>query len=101
MQRMNPPSVMFGSKHDQALLNDVVYELDIPVTTLDPCLYRTGRYLSSGYADDRRTNCSGIVPVIQHFNFAVGRDTKIMMAKKDGGWYLSDDELSCRAGGVV
>ena len=98
MNRMSPPSVMFVSKHDQALLNDVVYDLDIPIQTLDPCLYRSGTYLTRGYADDRRTNCSGITPVIQHFNWVVGRDTKIKMAKDDGGWYLSEDESACLIG---
>ena len=96
MERMNPPSVMFGSKDDQTLLNEVVYELDIPVTTLNPCRFRTGAYFMKGYADDRRTNCSGVVPAVQHFNFAVGQDAKIEMAKRNGGWYLSDDEQSCR-----
>jgi hypothetical protein len=95
--RMNPPNVMYDSKHDQTLINEVVRDLDISVTALDPCLYRSGTFLTKGYVDDRRTNCTGVTPVMQHFNFVVGKDAKITLAKKDRGWYLSPNETACLA----
>ncbi len=39
-----------------------------------------------------------MLPVAQHYNCIVGARAKVQMAKEHGGWYLSDDEASCRSG---
>ena len=99
---MRPPSVtMLGTKNDQTLLNEIVNNkhrgFNLTVKILDPCIYRSGMFIKSGFPDENHTLCPPTVtPAVQHFNWVVGKAAKIQLAKADGGWYLSANESTCK-----
>jgi hypothetical protein len=100
MHCLNPPTTRFFSENDQEILNDIIKDqtlsLNISIKILDPCKYRSGMYVEIGYPDDKYTYCPpSIQPVLQHFNWIKGESEKIKKAKRNGGWYLSDDGRTC------
>ena len=100
MKRMQPSALSFTSKHDQDLLKEVIEEQNsnskIKINILDPCTYRSGKYLINGFPDDRHTQCSpDAIPAVQHLNWIVGIESKIQTAKNIKGWFLSEDKTTC------
>jgi hypothetical protein len=88
-----------SSTNDQIVLNELVVEQRANYTVLDRCLYRSGTYYYYKTNAEYQRACSGVLPVVQHYNWIVGARAKVQLAKAHGGWYLSDDEGSCLHGG--
>ena len=98
MHRMRNILARGGRTNDQILLNELVAEQRVNFTVLDRCLYRSGTFYTHAYKREYQLACQGVLPVAQHYNCIVGARAKVQMAKEHGGWYLSDDEASCRSG---
>jgi hypothetical protein len=96
MDRMQKIHRENGTTNDQILLNAVVSELQPNFTTFDKCLYRSGVYNTGGFIDEYKRLCAGVRPVVQHHNWIIGAETKVQMSKKVGGWFMNDDDLTCR-----
>ena len=96
MDRMQRIHSVGGTTNDQILLNMVVAEQLPNHTLFDRCLYRSGTFKTGGYMLEYQRACQGILPVAQHHNWIVGASSKVRMAKESGGWFVSEDERSCR-----
>ena len=96
MDRMQKTHLEGGTTNDQILLNAVVSEQLPNFTIFDRCLYRSGTYNTGGFMLEYQQACNGIHPVSQHHNWIVGAGSKVQMAKDNGGWFLSEDALTCR-----
>lgn len=96
MDRMQYIHSNNGNTNDQIILNAVVSDLSPNFTVFDRCLYRSGTYNTGGYMLEYQQACKGVRPVAQHHNWIVGAESKVQMAKASGGWFLSDDALTCR-----
>ena len=93
MDRMQRIHSAGGSTNDQIILNAVVEDQHPNFTVFDRCLYRSGTYNTGGYMLEYQRACSGVVhPVAQHHNWIVGAQSKVRMARANGGWFLSDDD---------
>lgn len=91
MDRMQRVFANHGETNDQIVLNDVIADWLPNFTVLDKCLYRSGAYNAGQAGEEEGKRCSGIRPVAQHHNWIVGLEAKVSMAKRTGGWFLTDD----------
>ena len=96
MDRMQTIHSNGGTTNDQILLNMVVADQLPNYTLFDRCLYRSGTFNTGGYVLEYQRACQGVLPVAQHHNWIVGASSKVQKAKESGGWFMSDDENSCR-----
>lgn len=81
---------------DQQALNEVIKKME-SFSTFDQCLFRSGAAFHKDGKGLYHDKCQGIRTVVQQHNWMVGAQSKIEFAKEHGAWYLSHDDLTCRA----
>jgi len=96
MDRMQKIHAVNGTTNDQILLNAVVADQLPDFSVFDRCLYRSGTYNTGGFMLEYQRSCEGIRPVAQHHNWIIGAESKVEMAKLNGGWFLTDDGDRCK-----
>ena len=89
MQRMQKIHAESGTTNDQIILNQVVKDQRLNFTVFDRCLYRSGTYNTGGFMLEYQQACKGVRPVAQHHNWIIGAESKVQMAKAQGGWFLN------------
>ena len=80
--------------NDQSSLNQYIASSNFKnFSVFNDCKYRSGMYYKN---EEYRRRCEGVKAVVQQYNWIVGVQSKISLAKEKNQWYLTADERQCR-----